>query len=162
MEEHLHGPCCVSKCWWKCYIHCQQQHYINIIIVKKSFSMKKYSLFKSVQVDIISVSEFSLLKLKKKNKNCWQLFTRQKLIERVFVFFLLWYKYCYNVIKEDIPLPIRVWQPGHLILCHWYILSLVNCQQTLYLFIWSKCTRFFHTPLVVHHEIFFQFEYTCP
>ena len=31
--------------------------------------MKKYSLFKSVQVDVISVSGFSLLKLKK-NKNC--------------------------------------------------------------------------------------------
>lgn len=30
--------------------------------------MKKYSLFKSVQVDIISVSEFSLLKLKKKTR----------------------------------------------------------------------------------------------
>lgn len=42
--------------------------YINIIIVKKSYSMKKYSLFKSVQVDVISVSEFSLLKLKKKTR----------------------------------------------------------------------------------------------
>lgn len=30
--------------------------------------MKKYSLFKSVQVDVISVSEFSLLKLKKKQE----------------------------------------------------------------------------------------------
>ena len=28
----------------------------------------KYSLFKSVQVDVISVSEFSLLKLKKKKQ----------------------------------------------------------------------------------------------
>ena len=30
--------------------------------------MKKYSLFKSVQVDVISVSGFSLLKLKKKQE----------------------------------------------------------------------------------------------